>query len=329
MTRQRKKSHANCQMEVLMKRKMLVSSAVLCSIALLAGILAGCGGTAPAITSITPTSGPGGTVVAVSGSGFGKSQGSGKVTFANTQATVASWTDTAVAVKVPADLKNGNYMVKVSTGKATSNQIVFLVTAAKTTSSSEASRTGEIEHNTPVQAMLAYLKAHGEPSTGWTFSVDAVSKTDPNWKIDASFYTGNPQAGFWLLHKVNGNWTVLAYGTDWNPQQLGAPADLKIVAVNPPSPTPPPKPSTEAEVIQSYLASKGKPTDNWQLTQLKVSSKDPNWEIIQGTRNGVTDNFLLVWNNMLGNWECLADGGPPWTGVEFKGAPVPSDLNQL
>jgi hypothetical protein len=308
-----------------MKKRILAVSAVACVAALLLALLAGCGSANPTISSITPTSGKGGTDVAISGNGFGKSQGTNKVVFGTTEARVVSWSDTGIAVKVPTDLKAQSYMVKVVMGSKNSNQIAFKVTA---TSSADATKQGEIEHNTPVQAMLAYLKSKGEPQTGWTFMVDNVSKSDPNWKIDASFYTGNPQAGFWLLHNVNGTWKVLAYGTDWNPQQLGAPADLKIIALNPPSPTPPPKPSTQAEAVQSYLASKGKPTDNWSLSVLKTSTIDPNWEVIHGTRNGTSDNFLLVWNNMLGNWEVLADGGPPWTGVDFKGKAVPSDLNQ-
>jgi len=98
--------------------------------------------------------------------------------------------------------------------------------------------------------------------------------------------------------------------------------------VNPPAPTPPPKPSTQAEAIQAYLSAKGQPVDNPTLSVLKTSTINPNWEVIHGVRNGVADNFLLVWNNMLGNWECLADGGPPWTGVQFKGQDVPADLNK-
>ncbi len=39
-----------------------------------------------------------------------------------------------------------------------------------------------------------------------------------------------------------------------------------------------------------------------------------------------TFEAMLVWNNMLGDWECLSVAGPPWTGVEFKGMSVPSDL---
>jgi hypothetical protein len=306
-----------------MKKSVLVTTALLCGIALLAGLAAGCGGAKPSITSIKPSSGTGGNLAAISGTGFGKSQGSSKVMFGNTIAVVESWSETGIAVKVPSDLKAVSLNVTVTVGSTVSNGVVFKV-ASGGTSPSEASTPGEIEHNTPVQAMLAYLKANGQPTTGWTFSVLTVSKSDPNWKIDQGVLTGNPQAAFFLLHKVNGNWQVLAYGSDFNPQQYGAPADLKLVQ---PAPNPP-KPNTEAQVIQSLLASKGKPTDGWQLSLLKVSKTDPNWEVIQGVRQGVTDNFLLVWNNMLGNWECLADGGPPWTGVEFKGEHVPADLNQ-
>jgi hypothetical protein len=306
-----------------MKKRMLAIPALLCALALLGGLAAGCGGAKPGITLVKPSSGAGGALVAIAGTGFGKSQGSSKVMFGNTIAAVESWSDTGIAVKVPSDINAGSLNVTVTVGSAVSNGVIFKIATAGS-STPEASTPGEIEHNTPVQAMLAFLKSKGQPTTGWTFSVLTVSKSDPNWKIDEGVLTGNPQAAFFLLHKVNGNWQVLAYGSDFNPQQYGAPADLKLVQ---PSPNPP-KPNTEAQVIQAYLASKGKPSDGWQLSLLKVSQTDPNWEVIQGVRQGVTDNFLLVWNNMLGDWQCLADGGPPWTGIDFKGEPVPADLNQ-
>ena len=310
-----------------MRKCVFAAASLACAVVLLAGLIAGCGGSNITITSIAPSSGPGGTLVAITGTGFGKSQGSSKVMFGNTIAGVESWSDTGLAARVPSDLKAGSLPVKVTVKSADSNTLAFKIAAAGA-AQPEASNPGEIEHNTPVQAMLAYLKSKGQPTAGWTFSVLAVSKSDPNWKIDEGVMAGNPQPQFFLLHKVNGNWQVLTYGTNFNPQQYGAPADLKLIQPAPPSPTPPPKPSTEAEVIQAYLVSKGKPSDSWQLSLQKVSQTDPNWEVIHGVRNGVTDNFLLVWNNMLGNWECLADGGPPWTGVEFKGEPVPADLNQ-
>ncbi len=309
-----------------MNKSLPAASGLLCALLLVGATIAGCGAAEPVISSISPTSGSSGSAVAIRGNGFGKTQGTNKVLFQDTEARVASWSDTGIAVKVPADLKAGSYMVKVVLGEIGSNQVAFKVTTNGR--EPEAVKSGEIEHNTPVQAMLAYLKARGESATGYTFAVNAVSKSDPTWKIDVSWYTGNPQPGFWLLHKVNGTWQVLAYGTDWNPQQLGAPADLEIAPVNPPSPTPPAKPATQAEAIQVYLAAKNQPVDNWALTVRKTSTLDDNWEIIHGVRNDAANDFLVVWNNMLGNWECLADGGPPWPGVQFKGEDVPADLNR-
>jgi len=304
-----------------MTRKMLTAVALTCALAMALAALAGCGGTTPTITAIAPKTGAGGTLIAVTGTGFGSKQGSSKLMFANTIASVRSWTDTAIAAAVPSELKAGPVKVTVDVGGKVSGSVTFTVTA-----SGSAQKQGEIEHNTPVQAMTAYLTSKGLPTTGITFVVDATSKTDPNWKIDASYTTGSQTVNYWLLHNVSGTWKVVAYGTNWDPKKLGAPADLKIITITPPAPTPPAKPHTEADAIQTYLASKGKPTDNWQLSLLKASTVDPNWEVIHGVRNGVADNFLLVWNNMAGAWEVLADGGPPWTGVEFKGAPVPSDL---
>jgi hypothetical protein len=301
--------------------------AIACALAVLAGLIAGCGGgTTPTIIKVQPDSGAGGSVIAVTGTGFTAKQGSNKVLFGDAAGTVQSWTDTGIAVLVPSDLKAGQVQVTVNAGGKTSNGVLFKITSASSPASSQADakKKGEIENNTPVQAMLAYLKSKGEPTDGWNFAVFNVSKTDPSWKIDSGLRTGGSgQTQYFLLHKVNGNWQALVYGTDFNPQQFGAPADLSL------TPPAPPRPSDQAKAIQTYLAAKGRPTDGWALSVLKESAVDPNWEIIKGTRQGVNDNFLLVWNNMLGDWECLADGGPPWPGVDFKGAPVPSDLNSI
>lgn len=303
---------------------MLRAIAILIVAVVTAGLAAGCGGAKPAISAIVPQGGAGGSLAAIAGTGFGTSQGSGKVLFGNAEATVQSWTDVGIAIQVPADLKEGTYRVKVTIGSAESNSVEFKVTASSSGQSpSDGKKSGEIENTTPVDAMLAYLKSKGEPTTGLTFQVYAVSSSDPNWKIDSSKSPTNPQTQFYLLHKVNGKWQVLAYGTDFNPQQYGAPADLSLTAPQPA------RPSDQAKAIEAYLQSKGRPTDAWQLSVLKESATDPNWEIIAGERQGVQDNFLLIWNNMLGDWEVLADGGPPWAGVEFKGQPVPDDLNSI
>ncbi len=57
------------------------------------------------------------------------------------------------------------------------------------------------------------------------------------------------------------------------------------------------------------------------------SSLDPGWEVVRITvPGGEPFEAVLVMNNMLGGWECLKTGEPPWNGVEFKGESIPSDL---
>ncbi|MDR3685499.1 MAG: IPT/TIG domain-containing protein [Coriobacteriia bacterium] len=64
-------------------------------------------GTVPAITGLSTSIAPVGTTVVVTGSGFGASQGNGKVTLAGETCAVQSWSDTSVTFVVPADATAG------------------------------------------------------------------------------------------------------------------------------------------------------------------------------------------------------------------------------
>ena len=101
------------------------------------GVVSGGGGNpppAPSITSISPTSGPVGTAVTISGANFGSTQGTSTVSFAGTAATATSWNSTTIATTVPSGAATGNVVVTVS-GTA-SNGLSFTVTApAKTVAS--------------------------------------------------------------------------------------------------------------------------------------------------------------------------------------------------
>ena len=82
---------------------------------------------APSISSLSPTSGPVGTSVTISGSGFGSSQGSSTVKFNGTTATASSWRSSSITVPVPTGATTGNVVVTVS-GNA-SNGVAFTVVA--------------------------------------------------------------------------------------------------------------------------------------------------------------------------------------------------------
>ena len=65
----------------------------------------------PQIASISPTSGPVGTQITITGTNFGTT---GTVTFNGTTATPTSWTATSIVVPVPAGASTGNVVVTVS-----------------------------------------------------------------------------------------------------------------------------------------------------------------------------------------------------------------------
>jgi sugar lactone lactonase YvrE len=79
----------------------------------------------PAITSLSPSSGPVGTSVTISGTNFGVTQGSSTVTFNGTSASPASWSSTKIVVPVPAGATTGPVVVTV--GGVASNGVTFTV----------------------------------------------------------------------------------------------------------------------------------------------------------------------------------------------------------
>jgi len=83
---------------------------------------------APTLTTISPSSGPIGTVVTIAGSGFGASQEAGSVIFGGgISATPTIWTDTQIVVSAPPGASTGG--VVVSQGYPASASPVFTVTS--------------------------------------------------------------------------------------------------------------------------------------------------------------------------------------------------------
>lgn len=66
---------------------------------------------APSVASLSPAVGPIGTVVTITGTNLGVSQGEGSVTFNGVPAIPTSWTDTQIVVPVPAGATTGRVVV--------------------------------------------------------------------------------------------------------------------------------------------------------------------------------------------------------------------------
>ncbi len=86
-------------------------------------------GAAPAITSLSQTSGAVGASVTINGTSFGATQGSSTVTFNGTAvSSVTSWSNTTLVVLVPAGATNGSVVVTV--GSQPSNGSLFTIVLA-------------------------------------------------------------------------------------------------------------------------------------------------------------------------------------------------------
>jgi hypothetical protein len=87
----------------------------------------------PSITSFSPTWGPVGTTVTVTGTNFGSTQGSSTITFNSTTGTPSSWANTKIVVPVPTGATSG--YVHVTESSLNSNYQYFYVGSAPTLTS--------------------------------------------------------------------------------------------------------------------------------------------------------------------------------------------------
>ena len=83
---------------------------------------------APAISAVSATTGPAGSQIVVSGSGFGASQGASVVLLHGTAVTVNSWNDASITITIPSGATSGDLVVSVAPTMNESNPVYFTVT---------------------------------------------------------------------------------------------------------------------------------------------------------------------------------------------------------
>jgi YD repeat-containing protein len=84
---------------------------------------------APAISGVSATTGPVGSQVEISGSGFGATQGSSLVLLNESPVIINSWSDTSITITIPAGATSGPLVVSVAPLMNDSNPVYFEVTA--------------------------------------------------------------------------------------------------------------------------------------------------------------------------------------------------------
>jgi len=303
----------------LTRRTALYPISIFLMVFLALALASGCGcgnkeGSGPKISSVTPNSGAPGTEVKITGENFGSSQGTGVVNVGGKSCGVVSWSSEQITIKVPSGLKEGSHGITVFTDKGESSEMAFTVTSGQAER-----KQGEVEHPTPMSAMLDYMKKHGIDSTGYTFSVYKTSKEDPNWKIDIASKTGQSPVYF-VLHKVNGNWTVVDHGNSFSAAELqadGIPSDL-IGQV----PAPPPAPETQAQAVWSYIRNSGGDPSGVVVSITRESPSNGAWELGTAQLPGQQMN-LVVFLEENKNWTVKAYGPTvPLSTISGLGAPA-------
>ncbi|MEW6552852.1 MAG: IPT/TIG domain-containing protein [Actinomycetota bacterium] len=299
-----------------MNRKTICAAVLAAVLSMTAALLFfGCGGAGakPEIKTLDPESGPPGSEVVIKGGSFGSSQGTGVVFFSGKEVTVVAWADTVITVKIPSDLEEATYGVTVETDNGASNEVEFKVEKGAA--------------NAPRIASL-------DPESGK--SGDKVTITGSNFGATQGggkvlFGTGTAQADKWsdtsITITVPPNLGANTYGvTVENAAGKSNQAIFKIGSDTD-------KLDAQKQAVVAFLQAQGQSTagsDQWKVALVKRSSQDPNWEVVKVTLpDSKTFEAVLVFNNMLGDWECLKTGEPPWSGVEFKGEPVPSDISDV
>jgi hypothetical protein len=297
--------------------RMTISAAVLLAVLSLTAalVLFGCGsaGAKPEIKSLDPGSGPPGSEVAIEGGSFGSSQGTGVVFFSGKEVTVVAWADTVITVKVPSDMAEATYGVTVETDQGASNEMEFKVekgaaNAPKITSlDPESGKSGD--KVTIAGSNFGATQGSGKVLFGTgTAQVEKWSDTSITIVVPASL--GANTYGVKVENEAGkSNQAIFTIGSDQ--EKLDA----------------------QKQAIVAYLQGEGQSTagsDQWKVSLVKRSSTDPNWEVVKVTLpDSKTFEAVLVFNNMLGGWECLDTGEPPWSGVEFKGEAIPSDISNV
>lgn len=193
---------------------IFVAAALLQAVSVLAGC--GCGPSKPVISSIEPDRGLIGTGFRLKGTDFGETVRKSVVTVGGKRAQVQSWSETAIKALVPLTLRAGKHAVTVRTEAGPGNQVSYTVYATFT---------GE----TPLPAMLEFLKNRKIDTTDVKFEVVSTSELDPEWKLDRAV-APDGTVYYFLFRKTADGWTIKEYGTSLTEERMrtvGSPGDIK------------------------------------------------------------------------------------------------------
>ena len=161
---------------------------------------------APAITSISPAAGGGfGSSFTITGTNFGATQGTGRVTLNSVPVTVSSWSATSIVAQVPSGITTGSVVVTAA-GGVSSNAVIFKVLnpggvaidqviVADGTTTSTTRATASFSTSATNELLLAFIS--GGKGTATTTTVSGVSGASLTWVLVQRTNTQQGTAEIW------------------------------------------------------------------------------------------------------------------------------------
>ncbi len=271
---------------------------------------------APTIGSLSPTSGPAGTSVTISGANFGAVQGSGTVTFSGTVATPTSWSAPSIVAPVPSGAITGPVVVKV--GGVSSNGVTFTVTMPdlQVTSLSNppaAAVVGEVFSVTDTTANAGTASA-GASTTRHYLSLDAA------WSSGDALLTGTrsvPGLGAGATSAGTVAVAIPSGAATGTYYLLACADDTKVVTES--------NETNNCKASTTTIAVSATPTARekglaWLITHQKA---DGNWGSVSGTEFGATSAAV---DALLG---AGAKGLPYVRGISWLGNGAAPSIDSL
>ena len=146
----------------------------------------------PNISALSPSSGPVGSVVTISGTNFGALQGSSTVTFAGIAASPTQWSNTAIVAAVPAGVGTGSVIVTV--GGGVSNGVTFTVGTGTIQGTVTSSGSG-VSGATVNALQTGTVKASATSGSGGSYSIGNLVPGSYDMEVLATNYGNQALSG--------------------------------------------------------------------------------------------------------------------------------------
>lgn len=230
----------------------------------------------PIITSLSPTSGPVGTSVVITGTGFGATQSTSTVAFNGTTATPLSWSGTSVVAPVPPGAATGNVVVTVGGFSSSGQNFTVTSTVAAPSITSLSPSSGPVGTAVTIAGAnfgstrgTSTVKFNGTAATPTSWGTNSITVPVPTGATtgnvvvtvgglssNAVLFTLAP-ATLQITSPANG--TVFAPGQSFSVSVAGSPNIFSSVMVVPHDPfdmssVPTPLPGSVSYAVPSQIA---------------------------------------------------------------------------